>query len=129
MIVCQFNLSSVQIQTLVTFRAAPDTRLVESHGFHRVDPSHTIVTMRKLCKEGYLDWFDGDKTKGMMPGYKITAKGEMMLRLVESELERSLGWFRDESTIPQQATGVFHDVACEKAEITAKGRYRRKKTA
>lgn len=129
MIVCQFNLSSAQLETLVTFRVRKDTREYEHHGFHAVDPSHTIATMKKLCREGYLEWFPADREAKTPPGYRITDKGEMMLRIVEVELRRNLSWFADGYVVASKGTGAEHDVAAGKAEITPKGRYRRKKAS
>lgn len=129
MIVCQFNLSSTQLQTLVAFRVVKDTRTVEHHPFHDVGGANTVTTMRKLCQEGYVEWFDTDRQAGTPPGYKITAKGEMMLRIIEDELRRNLRWFEGEPVPDSKIQGSSHDLAAGKSEVTPKGRIRRKKTA
>lgn len=126
MIVCQFNLSSTQIQVLVTFREAKDTATVERHGLQDVD--HTVSTLRKLCKDGYLEWHAADKAKRLNPGYKITSKGEMMLRVIEDELRRNLKWFEGEAVPQSTIQGADHGVVTGTMEVTRKGTYRRKKT-
>lgn len=127
MIVCQFNLSSTQIQILVAFRLAPDTASVPHHPMHDVD--HSLSTMRKLTKDGYLTWHEGDRAKGVNPGYRITSKGEMMLRVIEDELRRNLEWFAA-APVPQSSIqGAQHDLAVGKSEINAKGKIRRKKAS
>lgn len=128
MLVANFNLSSAQIQLLVTFRVDKDTRLVERHGFHDVD--HHVGHMKKLCKEGYMEWFDVEKDEAgdviALPGYRITAKGEMMLRVVEMEIRKTLEWFEGAAP-PERVQPGRHDIVRGKATVDAKGKYRRKR--
>jgi DNA-binding MarR family transcriptional regulator len=127
MIVCNFNLSSTQIQVLLTFRAQADTRSSDRHPM--MDVEHTVSTLRKLCKENYLEWHPGEGKK-CPPGYRLTPKGEMMLRVIQDELRRSLDWFEEPASLPKSAVnGREHDLATGKAEVTPKGRYRRVKSA
>lgn len=127
MIVCNFNLSSAQIQVLLAFRGQGDTRNAAHHGLMEVD--HTVSTLRKLCRDCYLEWMPGDPATKTPPGYRITPKGEMMLRVIEDELNRSLAWF-DGASLPHSMVGGGESAeAVGKAEMTRKGNYRTKKRA
>lgn len=108
MIVAQFNLTTLQLQFLLTFRRAQDTRLTardESHPSHEVGRGHYVPIVNKLTREGYLQHHDGRPVEGVFPGYSITPKGEMMLRVVEEELRRNIAFF-DENPEAKKAVAV-----------------------
>jgi DNA-binding MarR family transcriptional regulator len=129
MLVANFNLSSNQLQVLLAFRMNKDTRSVGLGDHPLSGVHHNVATLKKLCQEGYLEWHDGSFKEGNPPGYSITSKGEMMLRIVEEELRRNIAWF-DGNPLPEsEFTGAKSDVATGKGEVTAKGKYRRRKPA
>jgi DNA-binding MarR family transcriptional regulator len=121
MLVANFNLSSTQIAVLCAFRVHTDTRpLGAEHPASKLDPG--VAMFRKLCREGYLAWHDGDAGTGRRPGYSLTAKGEMMLRLIECELRRNLQWFDAPETLPEsRISGGKSDVAKGKATLNRHG--------
>lgn len=106
MIVAQFNLSTLQARFLLTFRKWPDTRVhpdgasaldrnCPSHPSHAVGQGHYVPIVNKLIREGYILHHGGKPVEGTCPGYTITPKGEMILRIVEEELRRNLQFFDD----------------------------------
>lgn len=126
MLIANFNLSSVQIHVLLAFRTEKDTRATNRHPFLDVD--HDVRTMRRLCAEGFLAWHEGEGPNGRPPGYSITPKGEMFLRIIEEELRTTLAWFDGQEQPKSDVNGAQHDVAIGKGEINPRtGVYRKKK--